>query len=286
MTESEILRDINMKIHKLNISDIIRKKAEVFASEGISEKIKAMAIKFESMDELNKIKKKINEIFNFQELEEKIETIKKLSKKDGQSIFTGDNITEYNKLINPIDEIFKGIYHSKDELLAQLEKIQMPYVLKNLGIENGATHFSIKDLILKMLTIIRPNNQGVDERESKAYKVLMKIIDKKLGVNINFEIEKFKGILIDISELFDNDVKLNKLELKLKSTSENFNQENFTKLKENIGKLEILGLIGRLKKAENFNDVMNSFVTVMNEKLDGVTKILEASIMDNETQQI
>lgn len=286
MTESEILRDINMKIHKLNISDIIRKKAEVFASEGISEKIKDMAIKFESMDELNKIKKKINEIFNFQELEEKIETIKKLSKKDGQSIFTGDNITEYNKLINPIDEIFKGIYHSKDELLAQLEKIQMPYVLKNLGIENGATHFSIKDLILKMLTIIRPNNQGVDERESKAYKVLMKIIDKKLGVNINFEIEKFKGILIDISELFDNDVKLNKLELKLKSTSENFNQENFTKLKENIGKLEILGLIGRLKKAENFNDVMNSFVTVMNEKLDGVTKILEASIMDNETQQI
>ena len=186
MTESEILRDINMKIHKLNISDIIRKKAEVFASEGISEKIKDMAIKFESMDELNKIKKKINEIFNFQELEEKIETIKKLSKKDGQSIFTGDNITEYNKLINPIDEIFKGIYHSKDELLAQLEKIQMPYVLKNLGIENGATHFSIKDLILKMLTIIRPNNQGVDERESKAYKVLMKIIDKKLGVNINF----------------------------------------------------------------------------------------------------
>ena len=59
---------------------------------------------------------------------------------------------------------------------------------------------------------------------------------------------------------------------------------NFIKLKENLGKLQILGLIGRLKKAENFNDVMNSFVTAMNDKLDGVNKILEANIMDSETQ--
>ena len=55
---------------------------------------------------------------------------------------------------------------------------------------------------------------------------------------------------------------------------------NFTKLKNSLGKLQILVLINDLKKSKNCDDVLDSFMKVFNDKLETVNTILA----DNLTQ--
>ena len=57
-------------------------------------------------------------------------------------------------------------------------------------------------------------------------------------------------------------------------------KENFIKLKNSLGKLQILVLINDLKKSKDCDDVINSVMKVFNDKIETVNTILA----DNLTQ--
>jgi hypothetical protein len=86
-------------------------------------------------------------------------------------------------------------------------------------------------------------------------------------------------------EITDND-KLSKIQELLKTDSSILDygervirtqntKNNFNKLKENLGKLQIFVLIRHLEKSKNCDGVLNSLLEVMNNKFEQVNSILQ-----------
>jgi hypothetical protein len=125
--------------------------------------------------------------------------------------------------------------------------------------------------ILNISTIIS-DKLGIDNQ------ILEKILKEKLTeeqLQAQFkDDEKIKKI----TALLETDSKIlefGESQIKKESTKDNFN-----KLKNSLGKLQILVLINDLKKSKDCDDVLNSFMKVFNDKLETVNTILS----DNLTQ--
>ena len=107
---------------------------------------------------------------------------------------------------------------------------------------------------------------------------LTDIIQKHESIKgkITFE-EKHKGLLDQINDLLEKDNEINKFQDKLKGSSEKL-LANFSLLKQNLGKLQILILLKNLESSENCDDMLNSFILVLNNKLESVNSIMETSV--------
>jgi len=126
------------------------------------------------------------------------------------------------------------------------------------------------------------NILDISELISKALgidnEILRKILEDKLSpeqLSLNFENDEK---MVKIKSLLEKDANILKFgddHIKGKS------KENFIKLKNSLGKLQILVLINDIKKSKDCNDVLDSFMKVFNDKIDSVNTILE----DNLTQK-
>ena len=73
-----------------------------------------------------------------------------------------------------------------------------------------------------------------------------------------------------IKKLIEQDKEINQFGNKYNIKSDNFNE-----LKINLGKLQLLAI---LKKANNCEDVLNSFIDLLNNKIGAVNNILKAKL--------
>ena len=108
------------------------------------------------------------------------------------------------------------------------------------------------------------------------YKPLEEIIITNLSEeqrNINFE----GSLMFKIENLLEKDLLISnfgELEINKEST-----KINFMKLKNSLGKLQILVLINNLKKSKDCNDVLNSFMNIFNNKIESVNEILANDLL-------
>jgi hypothetical protein len=82
-------------------------------------------------------------------------------------------------------------------------------------------------------------------------------------------------LLKNINNLINIDGEINDIEQNLK---ENETKNNFNKLKENLGKLQILVLIKNLEKSKSCDSVVKSLLNVLNNKFESVNNILESDL--------
>jgi len=109
-------------------------------------------------------------------------------------------------------------------------------------------------------------------------KILDDILKQKLSeeqLKIEFKDDEK---ICKINSLLDADANI--LKFGESNITEESTKSNFIKLKNSLGKLQILVLINDLKKSKNCNDVLDSFIMVFNDKLETVNTILA----DNLTQ--
>jgi hypothetical protein len=98
--------------------------------------------------------------------------------------------------------------------------------------------------------------------------------------NIDLEIQNAE-LIEKINELLNFDEDINKFDneyIKNENTKKNFN--NF---KQNIGKLQILILLKNIEKSQNCDDILNSFIGILNNKLSTVNDILFDNISNTQS---
>ena len=107
---------------------------------------------------------------------------------------------------------------------------------------------------------------------------LKSIIESRLTEEqLNEEITD-TGKINKINELFAADSNL--LEFEKKHIKKN-TQESFKKLKDNLGKLQILVLIKNLEKTKDCDSVLNVLLGVLNNKFNTVNNILSGDLVQN-----
>jgi hypothetical protein len=119
---------------------------------------------------------------------------------------------------------------------------------------------------------------------------LSKDIAKKLNIDENILLDVIKSKLNDtqinrpisdpelinnINKLIIADSEINDIEQKFKETK---TINNFNKLKQNLGKLQVLVLIKNLKKSPDCDAVIKSLLSVFNNKFETVNTILESDL--------
>lgn len=82
-----------------------------------------------------------------------------------------------------------------------------------------------------------------------------------------------------INELIESDTKIKSF-----GTTNNLSN-NFTELKASLGTLQILALIKNLEKADNCDDVLNTFIKLMNTKIEQVNEILNTNLQSGGGQK-
>lgn len=103
---------------------------------------------------------------------------------------------------------------------------------------------------------------------------LIKLIPDKL-INITIRKEQIEKI----NKLIKSDNKINDFG-KTNKLSDNFNN-----LKISLGNLQMLALIKNLEKADNCEDVLNTFIELMNNKIEQVNKILNTNLQSGGGQK-
>jgi hypothetical protein len=107
-------------------------------------------------------------------------------------------------------------------------------------------------------------------------------IADNLGIEVEIILESIPETLVDQIISDDQNVKIAEL---LGSDNqiyafgiENNLGVNFDELKSNLGKLQMLALIKSLKKAEKCEDVINTFINLMNNKIGQVNNVLKNNL--------
>jgi hypothetical protein len=116
----------------------------------------------------------------------------------------------------------------------------------------------------------------ISEQLGIEYEPLEKIITTNLSKE-QIDLDFNDTIKLKIDQLMKKDLliyKFGETEIKNQST-----KDNFMKLKNNLGKLQILVLINNLKKSKNCNDVLNSFMNIFNKKIESVNEILADDLL-------
>lgn len=105
---------------------------------------------------------------------------------------------------------------------------------------------------------------------------ILNLIKSKLSQEeINKSSENHKDKINEIIKLLQSDIDINKFGNDLK------NQEiknNFHKLKNNLGKLQVLVLLKKLEKSKDCDDILNGFIGIINNKISVVNDILEKKL--------
>lgn len=83
------------------------------------------------------------------------------------------------------------------------------------------------------------------------------------------------SLLEKITALLNSDEEINAFETKLKSETI---LNNFRIMKERLAELQVLALIKKLEKSDTCEDVLNSFLVVLNNKFEGVNNVLADSL--------
>lgn len=99
-----------------------------------------------------------------------------------------------------------------------------------------------------------------------------KINEKELNDEIT-DPEKIKKI----NELLDVDSRL--LEFEKNNILHDHTKQNFNKLKENLGKLQILVLIKKLSESTGCNDIINTLLNILNNKFENINSILTSNLV-------
>lgn len=130
----------------------------------------------------------------------------------------------------------------------------------------------------KDLSDIRTIAELVAEKLSIDKEQLLTIIDKYEIKNgkIIFNSEH-QPLLLQIEELLNKDNEIKKFDDKIKNSSQSI-ITNFNLLKNNLGKLQILVLIKNLESSKNNDELLNSFISILNDKLVSVNSIMESGI--------
>jgi hypothetical protein len=107
---------------------------------------------------------------------------------------------------------------------------------------------------------------------------LLTIIEKyeKKNGKIIFNLEN-EQLLLQIKDLLKKDNEIKKFDDKIKNSSQNI-INNFNLLKNNLGKLQILVLIKNIESSKNNDELLNSFISILNDKLISVNSIMESGI--------
>jgi hypothetical protein len=124
-------------------------------------------------------------------------------------------------------------------------------------IKNIAKKLKISETIL--LDIIKPK---ITDKELNENIIDTEIINKLLNIDSQFVTFEDKYIIKE-------------------KTKNNFNE-----LKNNLGKLQILVLINKLKKSENCDDILNSFLSVFNNKFKTINNILISELNQLDSHQL
>ena len=112
-------------------------------------------------------------------------------------------------------------------------------------------------------------------------------IDEKILLDIikeNLNETQLKSEIIDpkliehINNLINIDGEINDIENNLK---ENETKNNFNRLKQNLGKLQVLVLIKNLKKSKDCDSVIKSLLNVLNNKFENVNNILASDLVQH-----
>ncbi len=125
---------------------------------------------------------------------------------------------------------------------------------------------------------------------NKEYNILD--ITDEIALKLNINPQKFRTIveqkihesdriirdrelMSKILLLLQSDTEINQFETKLKSEKV---LRNFQIMKERLGELQVLALVKKLEKADTCDDVINSFLVVLNNKFEGVNNVLTGSL--------
>jgi trehalose-6-phosphate synthase len=121
---------------------------------------------------------------------------------------------------------------------------------------------------------------------------ILKSIASRLNIDENTLLDAVKGKinnkelnneitdpdrLMKINELLDVDSKL--VEFERNNILQEQTKENFNKLKQTLGKLQILVLIKKLSESKGCDDVINSLLSVLNTKFESVNNILTLNLI-------
>ena len=121
-------------------------------------------------------------------------------------------------------------------------------------------------------------SKTISEKLGIEQKILDDILKQKLSeeqLKMEFKDDEKMCKITSLLETDANILKFGELQITQEST-----RNNFTKLKNSLGKLQILVLINDLKKSKNCDEVLDSFIKVFNDKIESVNTILA----DNLTQ--
>ena len=123
---------------------------------------------------------------------------------------------------------------------------------------------------------------------------ILKLIASRLDINENILLNAIKDKindkelnneitdpdrLIKINELLDVDSKL--VEFEKNNILQEHTKVNFNKLKQNLGKLQILVLIKKLTESKGCGDVINALLSVLNTKFENVNNILISHLVQS-----
>ena len=117
---------------------------------------------------------------------------------------------------------------------------------------------------------------------NNSIRFIANLIAENLDIDPNTIVQSIPENLIDeiisddqiekILELLNSDNEINNFGL------ENQLGDNFNDLKSNLGKLQILVLIKSLKKAKKCEEILNTFIYLMNNKIGQVNNVLKSNL--------
>lgn len=106
--------------------------------------------------------------------------------------------------------------------------------------------------------------------------ILLEIIKSNLSdTQLNIEITD-QELINKINNLLTADMEIQNIETQFKE-KETIN--NFNKLKNNLGKLQVLVLLKKLKKSKDCDSVVKSLLGALNNKFESVNHILESDLV-------
>jgi hypothetical protein len=88
--------------------------------------------------------------------------------------------------------------------------------------------------------------------------------------------ENHKDKIDVIMNLLKSDTDINDFGNSLKNQEV---KDNFNKLKNNLGKLQVLVLLKKIDKSKNCDDVLNTFIGIINNKVSVVNDIMEKKLV-------
>jgi len=121
---------------------------------------------------------------------------------------------------------------------------------------------------------------------------ILQLIATKLNIDENILIDTIKNKVNDkeLTNIITDSDKLDKINnlLKIDSQFNDFEKnniknentkQNFNKLKQNLGKLQILVLINKLSKSDKCDDIINALLNILTEKFENINNILSTDLI-------